>query len=156
MATAEDAVHASVSVEAPPELCFHLFTQDWKTWWPLDTHHIGKVPAVDAVLEPHAGGRWYERGVDGSTCTWGVVRAYEPPARLLLGWQLDADWKHDPACESEVEVRFVAEGPRRTRVELTHRRLEAFGARRGEVRGALGSPGGWPGLLERLRARAER
>lgn len=152
--TDTDSVHASISVEAPQSLCFRLFTEGFATWWPFDTHHISKTPASDAVLEPRVGGRVYERGKDRETCDWGVVRAYEPPDRLVLGWQIGAGWTHDPGCESEVEVRFLAEGPRRTRVELVHRGLEVFGASREAMREALGSPGGWPGLLERFRARA--
>ena len=44
-------------------------------------------------------------------------------------------------------MRFVAEGPDSTRVELEHSGLEAFGAREDEVRSALDSEGGWNGLL---------
>ena len=66
----------------------------------------------------------------------------------MLAWQLDGDWAYDPAFVTEVEVRFVAEGPRTTRVELEHRGLEAYGDRTDEVRGAVSSDGGWQGLVE--------
>jgi hypothetical protein len=49
-----------------------------------------------------------------------------------------------------VEVRFVAEGDERTRVELEHRDLDRFGTREEEMRRTFGSPGGWTGLLERF------
>jgi hypothetical protein len=47
-------------------------------------------------------------------------------------------------------VSFVAEGPDRTRVELEHRGLDAFGERADEMRDTFDSPGGWPGILERF------
>ena len=78
-----------VSVQVPPTVAWRVFTEKMGTWWPLATHKIGKVTAVNAVIEPHVGGRWYERGEDGSTCEWGRVLSWDPPfaARALLGDQ---------------------------------------------------------------------
>ena len=52
--------------------------------------------------------------VDGSECAWGGVLAWEPSHRLLLAWQITADWRYDLKLETEVEVTFVAEGSGRT------------------------------------------
>jgi uncharacterized protein YndB with AHSA1/START domain len=98
------------------------------------------------VVEPRAGGRWFERAADGTECDWGGVIAYEPPARLVLAWQLDADFRYDPELVTEVELRFTAEGDG-TRVDLEHRDLERYGERREAVRQAIGGDGGWTALL---------
>ena len=45
-------------------------------------------------------------------------------------------------------MRFIADGKNGTRVELEHRRLDLYGARRDEMRGIFDSEGGWSGLLE--------
>jgi uncharacterized protein YndB with AHSA1/START domain len=137
-----------VSVKAPPAVAWRVFTEKMGTWWPLATHKIGKAKAVDAVIEPRVGGRWYERGDDGSTCDWGRVLSWEPQARLVLSWEISADWQHDPNLQTEVEVRFMAEGKDGTRVELEHRHLDRYGARRDEMRAIFDSEGGWSGLLE--------
>jgi uncharacterized protein YndB with AHSA1/START domain len=137
-----------VSVKARPEVAWRVFTEKMGTWWPLTTHKIGKAKAVDAVIEPGVGGRWYERGDDGSTCEWGRVLSWEPHTRVVLSWEISADWKHDPNLKTEVEVRFIADGKNGTRVELEHRRLDLYGARRDEMRGVFDSEGGWSGLLE--------
>ena len=105
-------------VNAPQEVAWRVFTEKMGTWWPLDHYTIGKAKAVDAIIEPRVGGRWYERGEDGSTCDWGSVLVWEPHSRLLLSWDITADWKYDPALKTEVEVRFIVEAPTRTRVEL--------------------------------------
>ncbi len=148
------AVHRTITVQAPQALAFRVFTEDMATWWPLDTHHIGPVAATAAVIESRLGGRWFERGVDGTETPWGRVLAIEPPARLVLSWEITADWHHDASLVTEVEIRFVAEGPSRTRVELEHRHLERYGARGREMQAIFDSPGGWPGLLARFGARA--
>ncbi len=139
-------VRRSVIVKAPPDRAFQAFVGNIGRWWPR-SHAINGKPLAEAVLEPKVGGRWYEISEDGSTCDWGKVLAYEPPGRLLLAWQIDADWKYDPELITEVEVQFIAEGSG-TRVELEHRNIERFGAKAAEVAGMIGSDaGGWLFIL---------
>ncbi len=147
--TLDAPVRRTVIVPAPQARAFALFTDHHDTWWPRE-YHIGEAPMAEAVLEPREGGRWYERGTDGRDCTWGRVLVWEPPERLVLAWQIDGQWRYDPSLVTEVEVRFVPEGPERTRVELEHRHLERFGEHREAVRAAFESPQGWGGMLERL------
>ena len=147
-------VRTSITVAAPREIAFRVFTERMTTWWPLVSHHIGAVAAVAAVLEPRAGGRWYERGADGSECEWGRVLAWEPPTRVVLDWQIGADWKHAPDLHTTVEVRFVAVDAGTTRVELEHRDLDAYGAAAATMRDTFDSAGGWTGLLAAFAAAA--
>src|SRR3954452_25452427 len=120
-------VRKEVVVEASQARAFRVFTEEHGAWWPLATHHIGEKAAETAIIEPHAGGRWFERAQDGTECQWGRVLVWDPPGRLVLSWQIGGEWKYDPAFASEVEIRFVALGPARTRVELEHRKLDALG-----------------------------
>lgn len=147
-------VRKVVVVDAPRAIAWRVFTEKMGTWWPLATHKIGKSNAVDAVIEPRVGGRWYERGDDGTTCEWGRVLTWEPDTRLVLSWEITADWQHDRNLETEVEIRFIADGDHRTRVELEHRHLDRYGDRRDEMRGIFDSEGGWTGLLAAFAARA--
>ena len=68
-----NSVRKVVSVQAPQPVAWRVFTEKMGIWWPLAVYKIGKANAVDAVIEPRVGGRWYERGDDGSTCDWGSV-----------------------------------------------------------------------------------
>jgi uncharacterized protein YndB with AHSA1/START domain len=142
-----NAVRKSILVHAPQSIAWRVFTQDMTAWWPLASYKIGKANAEAAVLEPQRGGRWYERGEDGSTCNWGRVLAWEPPSRLVLSWDITADWSYDPELGTELEVRFIAEGDEQTRVELEHRRLDRYGARRDEMRAIFDKGGDWGRLL---------
>jgi uncharacterized protein YndB with AHSA1/START domain len=141
------SVRKTITVRASRERAFTVFTEGFSTWWP-ESHHIGAADLAEAVIEPAAGGRFYERGVDGTECDWGRVLAYEPPDRVVLAWHLQGDWSYDPdpAKASEVEVRFVADGPDRTRVELAHRHIERHDAAEKVLRG-VDSDGGWSGIL---------
>ena len=72
-----NSVRKVVNVDAPQSIAWDVFTQQMGSWWPLAMYKIGKANAVDAVMEPRVGGRWYERGDDGSECQWGRVLAWE-------------------------------------------------------------------------------
>ncbi|HMI88611.1 MAG TPA: SRPBCC family protein [Polyangiaceae bacterium] len=143
-----NAVRKVMSVKAPPDIAWRVFTEKMGTWWPLGHYKIGKANAVDAVLEPRVGGRWYERGEDGSTCDWGRVLAWEPHTRLVLTWDISADWQYDPKLNTEIEVRFIADGKDATRVILEHRKLDRYGVRRDEMRRIFDTEGDWGKLLE--------
>jgi hypothetical protein len=150
-------VRKTIPVAAPQEIAFGVFTDGMTTWWPLDTHHVGRTAAVAAIVEPRAGGRWLERDVDGSEKRWGHVLVWEPPHRVVLSSELGADWRPDPRIKTEIEVRFFSEGARSTRVELEHRKLEAYGAFAEELRAVFDAPdGGWARLLERYARAAAR
>ncbi len=72
------AIRGTVTVGVPVERAFRVFTDSFGTWWPAE-YHIGQTDMAEAILEPREGGRWYEKGVDGSECDWGRVLAWEPP-----------------------------------------------------------------------------
>jgi uncharacterized protein YndB with AHSA1/START domain len=139
----------TVSVGVTRERAFEVFTQQLGTWWPKE-YSIGEADLADFVVEPKVGGRWYEVGVDGRECDTGRVLAFDPPERFILAWQLDAAWQYDPDPDhaSEVEVRFVEEGPDSTRVELEHRAFERHGAGAEAVRGGVDDAQGWTYCLD--------
>lgn len=133
-------------VNVPPSFAFDVFVKQG-TWWPAHSHHIANTPAVYVILEPHAGGRWFERDKDGNECPWGGVLAYEPPTRVVLDWKLNGKWEYDPDFSCEVEVRFIEEGPELTRVILEHRNMERYGEAMAAARKALDSDHGWREVL---------
>jgi uncharacterized protein YndB with AHSA1/START domain len=141
-------IQGTVTVGVPVERAFRVFTDSFTTWWPPE-FHIGQADMAEAILEPRAGGRWYERGVDGSECDWGRVLAWEPPHRMVVTWQINGEWQYDPdpAHASEIEVRFTADGPGQTTVELEHRLLERLVDGQALRDGIIGG-GGWTSLLE--------
>ena len=145
-------VRKSVLVRAPAARAFEVFTAGMGRWWPK-SHHIGAAEPEAHVIEPRAGGRWFERGADGVECDIGKVLTWSPPTLLVLAWQLNAQFKYDPALVTEVEVRFLAQSDATTRVELEHRHLERLGESAETLRGAIDAPNGWTALLE-LFARA--
>jgi len=158
MATATVApVRKSVSVHASAAHAFKVYTEGFDTWWPR-THHIGKAPLEKAVIELRAGGRCYGLSIDGTECDWGTVLVWDPPHRLVLAWQITHEWGYEPdlAKASEVDIRFIPEGPDMTRVELEHRHFERHGAGGESIREAVNKPDGWSGLLALFAAAAEK
>src|SRR4029453_2394363 len=140
----------TITVDAPMEQVFRTFTDGFGSWWPAE-YHIGQADMATAILEPRQGGRWYEQGTDGSESEWGRVLAWEPPHRLVVTWQINGQWQYDPdpAHASEIEVRFTADGPDQTTVELEHRRLERLVGGQ-TLRDGITGGGGWSALLELL------
>jgi uncharacterized protein YndB with AHSA1/START domain len=149
MQAVDTSVRASVVVDAPLDRAFSVFTDGIDSWWNRD-HTIGDEPLARMVLEPRVGGRAYGVGVRGGESDWGRVLAYEPPNRFVVSWDINLRWKRelDPEKASEVEVRFIAEDPNRTRVELEHRHLDRHGEGWEKMHDSVGSAGGWPGGLE--------
>ena len=147
-------VRKEIVVEASPERAFRVFTEEHGAWWPLASHHIGAQAAETAIIEPFVGGRWFERAANGDECLWGKVLVWDPPTRLVLAWQIGADWKYDADLTMEVEIAFVALGPARTRVELTHRHFERLGDAGAAMRESYDGDRGWSGLLTLFAARA--
>jgi uncharacterized protein YndB with AHSA1/START domain len=146
----ESSVKTSIVVEAPIERAFKVFTEDFGRFKPAE-HNLLAVQIAETVFEPRVGGYLYDRGIDGSVCRWARVLAYEPPNRLLLSWNISPRWQieTDPNKASEWEVRFTAETPQRTRVEIEHRKLERHGEGWEGVRDGIGRDQGWPLYLQR-------
>jgi uncharacterized protein YndB with AHSA1/START domain len=149
------AMRKVITVEAPQQRAFEVFTTGMSSWWPMDSHHIAEADAVEVVVEPRAGGRWFERSADGAECDWGKVLEWDPYDRIVFGWQLTAEFAYDASFSTDVEVRFIAESPTRTRVELEHRNLDRYGEAAEQMREALGSDGGWNGLLQLFQEKVE-
>jgi uncharacterized protein YndB with AHSA1/START domain len=145
------AVQTAIVVEAPIERAFRVFTEDFDRIKPRE-HNILPVDIAETVFEPRAGGRVYDRGVDGSEYQWARVLAFEPPNRVVFSWDISPQWQPEPDSEktSEVEVRFIAESAERTRVELEHRNLDRHGEGWEGARDAVGGEGGWPLYLHRF------
>jgi uncharacterized protein YndB with AHSA1/START domain len=144
------SIRHEVVVNAPVDRAFSVFTDDFGDFKPRE-HNMLAVDIAETVFEPRVGGHIYDRGVDGSECRWARVLAYEPPDRLVISWDIDPQWQieTDPDKTSEVEVRFVAETPERTRVELEHRNLDRHLEGWEAVREGVDSEGGWPLYLHR-------
>jgi len=146
----QTSVRMQVVVEAPIERAFRVFIEDFDKIKPRE-HNLLTVPIAETVFEPRVGGHIYDRGVDGSTCRWSRVLAYDPPHRIVFSWDISPQWQieADPDRSSEVEVRFVSETPQRTRVELEHRYLQRHGSGWESVRDCIANDQGWPLYLGR-------
>jgi uncharacterized protein YndB with AHSA1/START domain len=147
----QTSIRTSVVVDAPIDEAFSVFSEGIGTWFPPEYNLLG-VEIAERVFEPRAGGRVYDRGVDGRECPWARVLAYEPPGRLVISWDISPQWQieADPAKTSEVEVRFVSEAAGRTRVEVEHRHLDRHGDGWESLRDSVAGDGGWPGCLRRF------
>jgi len=147
------AIRKSVTVQAPIDRAFAVFASRMGEWWHKE-HSIAKgTTQADVVIEPREGGRWYEKGADGSEHQWGRVAVFDPPKRLVLVWQLTREFDFDPDFETIVEVQFE-EQRGATLVRFEHRHLERMGADAVEM--LEGMDGGWGTLLDLFKAEAER
>src|ERR671914_920627 len=147
----DTAVRTSIVVDAPLKRAFSVFTEGFGSFKPRE-HNLLAVEITETVFEPREGGHLYDRGVDGSECNWARVLVYEPPDGVVISWDINPQWQieTDPEKTSEVEVRFIAEGPERTRVELEHRHLDRHGDGWQGVREGVSGEGGWPLYLKRF------
>ncbi|GIM91303.1 SRPBCC family protein [Paractinoplanes toevensis] len=150
MTETDMVVRRQVVVDASIEQAFDVFTQRFGEFKPRE-HNLLRSPIVATVFEPKVGGHIYDRGEDGSECRWARILAFDPPHRVVFSWDIGPTWQieQDPDNTSEVEVRFIAETPGRTRVELEHRHLDRHGPGWESVRDGVGHDQGWPLYLDR-------
>jgi uncharacterized protein YndB with AHSA1/START domain len=148
--TEPTSIRTEIVVEAPQDRAFRVFVEEFDKVKPRD-HNMLAVDIAESVFEARAGGRVYDRGVDGSECQWARVIAYEPPERLVFTWDISPRWQieTDPSRASEVEVRFVPETPERTRVVLEHRHLDRHGDGWAGLREGVAGHQSWPLYLSR-------
>lgn len=148
-----DSVRRRVEVDTPITRAFAVFTDGFATWWPRAYTWASEVLET-ITIEPRVGGRCFERGPHGYQCDWGRVLVWEPPRRLVFTWQISPERvpEPDPAKASEVEVRFVAEGPQVTCVELVHRGFSRHGEGGEGYRAGMATPEGWSYILDRYAA----
>ena len=144
------SIRHQVTVDAPIERAFAVFTEDFGSFKPRE-HNMLAVDIAETVFEPHVGGRIVDRAEDGSECAWARVLAYEPPDRVVFSWDIGPTWQleEDEANASEVEVRFTAETPGRTRLSLEHRHLDRHGPGWEGVRDGVAHDEGWQLYLVR-------
>lgn len=150
----------SVTVPVPPAEAFRIYTERQLEWQPPQ-HLTVKDPAA-VVMEPQVGGRFYERGADGTEVVRGTIVEWAPPERLAVTWRIGPDWRPAPddANASVIVVEFKPAGPDSTEAVFTYTHLERHGAMAPMLRGAINQPG--PGnaveryadLVKRLAATA--
>jgi uncharacterized protein YndB with AHSA1/START domain len=140
-----EVVRKVVTVDCAVEEAFRVFTEDAMSWWPVATHSIHET-VREIVFEPRKGGEVYEVSTAGEKGHWATVTGWDPPARLVLAWNI----LERPGEQTEVEVRFTPEGDG-TRVELEHRGWEAVAEDAAEKRADYDT--GWGHVLGRYEAR---
>jgi uncharacterized protein YndB with AHSA1/START domain len=145
------SIQKSITVDAPVERAFDVFTQEMASWWPPE-HHLLDAPLGEMVVEPRVGGDIYDVGTDGSTCRWARVLEYDPPTLFVFSWDINLQWEIETDLDrtSEVAVTFTAEGESRTRIDLEHRNLDRHGEGWEKMRAAVGSDDGWMVGLRRF------
>jgi len=146
-------VRKQVVVDTPIARAFSVFTGRFGDFKPPE-HNLLGAPIAETVFEPRVGGGIVDRAADGSECRWARILAFDPPDRVVFSWDISPQWQieTDPDHTSEVEVRFIAETPDRTRVELEHRHLDRHGPGWPAVRDGVAHDQGWPLYLTRYAA----
>ena len=149
--TQDPVVRRHVVVKGTPDMAFAVFTEQFGAIKPREHNMLG-VPIVETLVEPHVGGRIVDRGEDGSECAWARILAFEPPSRIVFTWDIGPTWQLESDLDnaSEVEVRFVPDGPDSTRVELEHRFLDRHGSGWESLRAGVDDEQGWPLYLARF------
>jgi uncharacterized protein YndB with AHSA1/START domain len=111
-----EPIRLAFEVDCPPATAFRTWTARASTWWPGD-HSVSSERGLQVVFEERVGGRVFERTPSGVEHDWGRVTAWDPPSRLAYTWHL----RVAPEDATDVEIRFIGAGDRRTRIEIEHR-----------------------------------
>ena len=146
-----DPVHVTVVVPLPCSRAFDRFARELHAWWPRDYTWSQDV-LTDIGIEPRSGGLCFEIGPGGFRCDWGTVLQWEPPVHLRLAWQISPRREPVPDARhaSMLTVTFAADGEQRTTLSVVHDGFDRHGDGALEYRDAMGSPRGWPLILQRF------
>jgi hypothetical protein len=143
-----EPLRMSFEIACPPDHAFDVWTTRLSSWWPTG-HSVSGDPGAVVTLEPHLGGRIYERTPDGQEIDWGEITSWNPPHGLAYLWHIG----RDRAQATDVEVRFVADGDGRTRLDIVHSGWERLGAE-GEA-WRVANTSGWEAMVPGFIAAAE-
>jgi uncharacterized protein YndB with AHSA1/START domain len=132
-------VRRSITVPAPAGEAFRIYTECAAEWLPTG-HTFIENPRVIA-MEPWVGGRFYERGADGTEIARGAILRWEPPRRVVLTWRIGPSWQpvFDDERASRIEAEFVPAGPETTELVLTYTELHRHGEFGEQLRSAIES-----------------
>jgi uncharacterized protein YndB with AHSA1/START domain len=139
--TDQEAPRVSVTVPASPAEAFRIYTERQLEWQPPG--HLTIKDPESVTMEPRVGGRFYERGADGSEVVRGTITEWEPPSRVAVTWRVGPDWQPAPDDDnaSIIVVDFNPVGPESTEVIFTYTHLERHGEMAAVLRAAIANPG---------------
>ena len=147
MQATDSAVRREITVNATPERAFEVFTEQLRQLVAAQPHdRRGRAgegrhrAAHRRALVRARRRRQHLRLGRGAR-----LRAAAPARRSSGGSTATGPSRSDPDAFSEIEVTFTPEGDA-TRVTLEHRHLDRHTAAEA-LKEAVGSEGGWPGLL---------
>jgi hypothetical protein len=143
-----EPLRLSFVIGCSPEHAFEVWTTRVSTWWPK-AHSVSGSPDTLVVLEPHLGGRLFERTPDGVEVDWGEITLWSPPLRLGYLWHIH----RDRSDATDVELTFVDLGNGTTRLDIVHSGWERLGAEGASWREA--NTGGWNALMPNFVVAAE-
>lgn len=140
-------VSKSVTVPVSAGVAFRIYTERPREWLPPEHTFIQNPESI--TFEQRAGGRFYERGADGSEITRGTITEWDPPGRLAVTWRIGPNWRpvFDDSHASVIVAEFIPAGADSTEVTLTYTHLERHGEMAGVIRSAVSGPG--PDTLDR-------
>jgi uncharacterized protein YndB with AHSA1/START domain len=148
----QDAVVSEIRIAAPAERVFQALVDPKQvmSWWTGE-----EAPIESFTMDKKRGGRWSyhtkqasisHNGVSKFHCE-GEVLEYDPPRVLAYTWV--ANWQDHTATRSVVRWELTPKG-KETHLKLTHSGLKNLPDARKDY------SGGWPGLLEQIKALVEK
>jgi uncharacterized protein YndB with AHSA1/START domain len=137
----DNAPRRSVTVPVSPAEAFRIYTERPAEWLPPEHTFLPGPQSI--TMEPRAGGRFYERGADGTEVTRGTITEWAPPGRLAVTWRIGPGWRpvFDDEQASVIVVEFSPAGTGATEVTVTYTHLERHGEMAEAIRSAISDPG---------------